>query len=340
MAYVNNENIELATNYSGEKHSRCCCNGYVYSGCQSCKPEWSVCCLLGTRDSGKRVIFARRDQYTTTAFDTPQWLWIPGDPCDELGATNVCGTMYSRWHCSNTYKLEWLPTVDCDTIQFTLTYLAPPPYSGYTSGYISTTVTVSRDWYKSPLVMEDPGYTWNKLKYPEDFPDASANITFTNCPIPTEMDDCGTDDGTSEDPDEPVPPCDPGCWPPCVKCPVLRDLALAVTQADSCCLHGVFPLTYNSGANNYSLDAPVGGPVGTCGQIVAAIVSCIDSSHVSLYIQLKETGGSVGSPSTVTLTATCVDGEMETSSVHIYGLLFDLCGIGFPLGADIRVITI
>ena len=134
--------------------------------------------------------------------------------------------------------------------------------------------------------------------------------------------------------------CDPGCWPTCVKCPTRKDLALSVTQADSCCLHGVFPLTYNSGSDNYTLAAPVGGPVGTCGQIIAATVSCVDLTHVSLYIQLKETGGSVGSPSTVTLTATCVDGEMETSSVHIYGLLFDLCGIGFPLGADIRVITI
>lgn len=138
------------------------------------------------------------------------------------------------------------------------------------------------------------------------------------------------------------PPCDPLCWPECVLCPTPLAMSLVVTQDPSCCLHGSYGLTYNSGSNWFTLtSAPVGGPSGVCGKITAFKMTCSDSTHVTLAITYENVNGSTIS-STTTVSANCTGGDFETDTVTVISGLFapGLCEGGLFLGAKFRVVGI
>ncbi|CAB4162448.1 hypothetical protein UFOVP785_40 [uncultured Caudovirales phage] len=148
--------------------------------------------------------------------------------------------------------------------------------------------------------------------------------------------------GTSCPAAPPPPECDPLCWPECVLCPTPLAMSLVVTQDPSCCLHGSYGLTYNSGSNWFTLtSAPVGGPSGVCGKITAFKMTCSDSTHVTLAITYEDVNGSTIN-STTTVAASCSGGGFETASVTVTSGLFapGLCEGGFGLGAKFRVVGI
>jgi len=141
----------------------------------------------------------------------------------------------------------------------------------------------------------------------------------------------------------PTPPeCDPGCWPECIGCPEQATLILVLEDNPLCCLPNSMSLTYNSGTNNYSSTAGIGGPLYTCGQVTACRVGCHSSTSLSVSIDIMEVDGSSQTLNLI-LNGSCSGGHFETESYtlndfHFFG--FSFCGTSGSTGVKFRVISI
>lgn len=145
------ENNSLAISYMTQKHLRCCCVDAEPSNtpCVKCKPVQQICCLLATHSLWvKKFVFVRL--YPGPTFGEE------GDPCDEKGATNLCGTLYGRWPnwghpCVALPTLTWQVSNDCKTVRMVYQLSS----SGLTA---SASVDLPRDWFTGPVVIENvPG---------------------------------------------------------------------------------------------------------------------------------------------------------------------------------------
>ena len=150
----------------------------------------------------------------------------------------------------------------------------------------------------------------------------------------------------------PPEPCDPGCWPECVMCPTRKTLYAVVSDAPDCCLSGTYALSWvGTGGEGsptvgyYELPAPVGGPIGTCGQITFLTVSCVDSTHIQVqlvYFQAEGTWiSNLGSPDTLSVICDG-SGHLESDAIHVPGRSGDresLCGFDDTVGGDIRIVS-
>jgi hypothetical protein len=235
---------------------------------------------------------------------------------------SVCGT---TWHeCALIYPtstVEWLHSVQYGRVRFKAA--AATALSGgvpSAAGRLTIDIDDSPDeWYLNlPLTITTSvtGYSWVVSRV-------------YNC------------EGCNNGGNPPDDICDPGCWPLCVLCPDPLSMALVVTQDPSCCLHGSYGLTYNSGSNWFTLSSAVGGPDGVCGIIQSFKMTCSDSTHVTLSITYKDVNGNVNT-TTATVGASCSGGAFETDSIDIDGGAFfpGLCEGGIGKGANIRVVSI
>lgn len=174
---VNHPNLHQAIWYQYRDHSRCCCKvHYDALPCTKCRPVIQICCLQGTHSSWSSVklIFVRKDLDLTP--------WVPGDPCDALGSTNLCGNLYTYWEnvfssCVPDLILEWTVAEDCNSVQIRLR-----EREGFAVG---EWYTVGRDWYLTPLVIDDPIYLYQHSQDPDTYPLPAPTITIENCPVPT-----------------------------------------------------------------------------------------------------------------------------------------------------------
>ena len=143
--------------------------------------------------------------------------------------------------------------------------------------------------------------------------------------------------------------CDPGCWPECVMCPERKTLYVVVSDAPDCCLSGAYALTWvgtgGGGAPTvgyYKLPAPVGGPIGTCGQITFLTVSCLDATHINVQlIYLRAEGTEISTYATLSVICDG-SGHLESDAIHVPGRSGDresLCGFDDTVGGDIRIVS-
>ena len=133
-------------------------------------------------------------------------------------------------------------------------------------------------------------------------------------------------------------------------CPERKTLYVVVSEAPDCCLSGAYALTWvgtgGGGAPTvgyYRLPAPVGGPIGTCGQITFLTVSCLDATHINVQlIYLRAEGTEISTYATLSVICDG-SGHLESDAIHVPGRSGDresLCGFDDTVGGDIRIVSI
>lgn len=186
MSDVNHQDINLAATYVSQDHSRCCCRSHYTQGiCAKCKPTVQICCMKGVHSAcGFELLFARGESSGPGASVAAEW--EPGDECDFIGPTNLCGELFAIWgegaKCGPWMRLQWQVEPNCTDVKIRLSH----------GSFTGPWNTVGRDWYLVPLVIEDPMSRYYYGVDPELY--HLETITFTGCDDSVEMTTGGTDE--------------------------------------------------------------------------------------------------------------------------------------------------
>lgn len=187
MSDVNHEDINLAATYASWNHTRCCCRTtYKQTKCAKCRPTTQICCLSGVHSAcGFPIKFVRSSRTpgvpVITVSDEPgDAQWVPGDLCDDLGPTNLCGHVTAYYgegaRCGPPMQLFWEVNSDCTAVVMRLSH-----------GSMTTpSQTLPRDWFTGPVTFEDPVSRYYHNADPDNYPTVHT-VTITGCVEPVEL---------------------------------------------------------------------------------------------------------------------------------------------------------